>query len=264
MATFATLNPDPVGFASWVVVGLVVGLLASWVATGNGYRPTRDLAAGLVGAVAAGYVFGLVTGDVPGTGTAGAVVAFTGTAPSSGRCGRCAGPGRLLNAGQREARPGTRRRSSACCSLYLETWEDSHVKTTQSGDRVLVHYVKRFEDGSVTSSRARGGDPLELTVGTDHPRLPGLGRKLVGLAPGSQVSLAVPAAEAHGVTDPRRVYRLARSRFRGQTLLRASGPGYWTAGGGGVWSAWWKFSTGLWWWTPTTPGPARGSRWRWS
>jgi FKBP-type peptidyl-prolyl cis-trans isomerase SlyD len=103
--------------------------------------------------------------------------------------------------------------------LYLETWENSHVKTTQSGDRVLVHYVKRFEDGSVTSSRARGGDPLELTVGTDHPRLLGLGRKLVGLAPGNQVALAVPAAEAHGVSDPRRVYRLARSRFRGQTLL---------------------------------------------
>lgn len=104
-------------------------------------------------------------------------------------------------------------------SLHLEPWEDSHVKTTQSGDRILVHYVKRFEDGSETSSRARGGDPLELTAGTDHPRLPGLGTKLVGLAPGTQVSFAVPAAEAHGVSDPRRVYRVARSRFRGQTLL---------------------------------------------
>lgn len=103
--------------------------------------------------------------------------------------------------------------------MYLETWEVSHVKTTQSGDRVLVHYVKRFEDGSATSSRVRDGDPLELTVGTDHPRLPGLGRKLIGVTPGDQVSLAVPAAEAHGVSDPRRIYRLARSRFRGQTLL---------------------------------------------
>ena len=56
--------------------------------------------------------------------------------------------------------------------MYLETWEVSHVKTTQSGDRVLVHYVKRFEDGSATSSRVRDGDPLELTVGTDHRPLP--------------------------------------------------------------------------------------------
>ena len=78
MATFATLNPNPVGFASWVVVGLIVGLLAGWVATGSGYRPARDLAAGFVGAVVAGYLFGLATGGVPGSGTAGAVVAFTG------------------------------------------------------------------------------------------------------------------------------------------------------------------------------------------
>ena len=78
MATFATLTPDPAGFTYWVVVGLIVGLLAGWVATGSGYRPARDLAAGFVGAVAAGYLIGLVTGVVPGSGTAGAVVAFTG------------------------------------------------------------------------------------------------------------------------------------------------------------------------------------------
>jgi uncharacterized membrane protein YeaQ/YmgE (transglycosylase-associated protein family) len=78
VATFATLTPDPVGFVSWVVVGLTVGLLAGWVATGSGYRPARDLAAGLVGGVAAGILFGLVTGGEPASGTAGVVVAFTG------------------------------------------------------------------------------------------------------------------------------------------------------------------------------------------
>jgi uncharacterized membrane protein YeaQ/YmgE (transglycosylase-associated protein family) len=78
VTTYATLVPDPAGFASWVVVGLVVGLLAGWVATGNGYKPLRDLAAGFVGAIVTGYLFGLVTGVVPGSGPAGAVVAFTG------------------------------------------------------------------------------------------------------------------------------------------------------------------------------------------
>jgi uncharacterized membrane protein YeaQ/YmgE (transglycosylase-associated protein family) len=78
VATFAALTPDPAGVAFWVVVGLVVGLLAGWVATGSGYRPARDLAAGFVGAIVAGYLFGLVTGVVPGSGTVGAVVAFTG------------------------------------------------------------------------------------------------------------------------------------------------------------------------------------------
>ena len=46
------------------------------------------------------------------------------------------------------------------------------MQTVQSGDRVEVHYVKRFQDGSVVSSHSRM--PLELTVGVAHPRLPGL------------------------------------------------------------------------------------------
>src|SRR6516162_8638004 len=60
------------------------------------------------------------------------------------------------------------------------TRRDSLMRTVQQGDRVLVHYVKRFQDGSVASSRDRCEAPLELTVGTDHPRLPGLGLALVG------------------------------------------------------------------------------------
>ena len=78
MATFVNLNPDPTGLATYVVVGLVVGFLAGWVATGSGYRPVRDLAAGLVGAVVAGSFADMVTGGAPGSLTAGAVAAFTG------------------------------------------------------------------------------------------------------------------------------------------------------------------------------------------
>ena len=90
---------------------------------------------------------------------------------------------------------------------------------TQSGDQVLVHYVKRFNDGTEVSSRARDGAPLELTVGIAHPRLPGLGPRLVGLTPGRGVTVMVPAAEAYGLPDPDRVRRVARARFpAGQAL----------------------------------------------
>ena len=54
------------------------------------------------------------------------------------------------------------------------------MRTAQMGDKVRVHYVKRLQDGSRASSRNSG--PLELTVGIGHPRLPGLGLALVGLA----------------------------------------------------------------------------------
>lgn len=87
------------------------------------------------------------------------------------------------------------------------------MKTVQPGDRVQVHYVKLFQDGSVASSRARGEAPLELTIGADHPRLPGLGLSLVGLAPGDHTKLAVPAEQAYGLPDPNRIRRLDRKRF---------------------------------------------------
>lgn len=85
------------------------------------------------------------------------------------------------------------------------------MQTAQPGDRVQVHYVKRFQDGSVASSRDR--EPLEVTVGIDHPRLPGLGLALVGLAPGTNTTVSVPPERAYGPSDPARVHRLALARF---------------------------------------------------
>jgi FKBP-type peptidyl-prolyl cis-trans isomerase 2 len=40
------------------------------------------------------------------------------------------------------------------------------MRKVTAGERVLVHYVKRFEDGGELSSRSLGYDPLEMTVGT--------------------------------------------------------------------------------------------------
>lgn len=95
------------------------------------------------------------------------------------------------------------------------------MRTSQLGDRVQVHYVKRFEDGSVRSSRERGDAPLELTVGVHHPRLPGVGDELVGLAPGGTVTIKVPADRAYGPADPARVRRVSRDRFPKDSTLVA-------------------------------------------
>lgn len=87
------------------------------------------------------------------------------------------------------------------------------MRKAKPGDLVLVHYVKRFGDGAEASSRVRGADPLEVTVGAPHPRLPGLGRGLVGLTPGEDVVVAVPPGRAVKAADPARVARVDRSRF---------------------------------------------------
>ncbi len=95
------------------------------------------------------------------------------------------------------------------------------MRTAQDGDRVRVHYVKRYQDGS--SAASPDGAPLEVTVGVDHPRLPGLGRALVGLAPGALATVMVPPGCAHPAPDPRRVRRWPRNRFLPGQPLRAGG-----------------------------------------
>jgi peptidylprolyl isomerase len=85
------------------------------------------------------------------------------------------------------------------------------MRIIQQGDKVQVHYVKAFQDGSALSSR--GKPPMELTVGIDHPRLPGLGLALVGLAVGDSGTFIVPARDAYGQFNPRLIRRMARWRF---------------------------------------------------
>jgi len=87
----------------------------------------------------------------------------------------------------------------------------------QWGDKVQVQYVKVFQDGSVVSSR--GEAPTELTVGTDHPRLPGLGLELMGVAVGESRTFIVPAQDAYGPFNPKLIRRMARWRFAGQKDL---------------------------------------------
>ena len=71
--------------------------------------------------------------------------------------------------------------------------------------------MKRFQDDSVVSNRDR--ESLELSVGTNHPSLSGLGLALVGLAPGDSTTVRVPPERAYGSPDPVRVRRLAKARF---------------------------------------------------
>ncbi len=91
------------------------------------------------------------------------------------------------------------------------------MRTVQRGDRVLVHYVKRLQDGRKASSR----EPLPLTVGADHPRLPGLGAALVGLTVGQAATLTVPPELAYGLPDPMRIRCWLRRRFPRDTAFRA-------------------------------------------
>jgi peptidylprolyl isomerase len=120
-------------------------------------------------------------------------------------------PGRLGGAETRVARmPGNQRRL-----IRLQTKrpiQEEHVmRVIQQGDKVEVRYVKVFQDGSTISSP--GKSPTELSVGIDHPRLPGLGLSLVGLTVGESRTFFVPARDAYGPFNPKLIRRMARWRF---------------------------------------------------
>jgi FKBP-type peptidyl-prolyl cis-trans isomerase 2 len=89
--------------------------------------------------------------------------------------------------------------------------EEYAMRVIERGDKIQVHYVKVFQDGSTVSSHGKA--PTELTVGTDHPRLPGLGLKLVGLTVGEIRTFIVPARDAYGPFNPRLIRCMARWRF---------------------------------------------------
>jgi FKBP-type peptidyl-prolyl cis-trans isomerase 2 len=85
------------------------------------------------------------------------------------------------------------------------------MRVIKRDDKVQVHYVKVFQDGSTVSSH--GKLPTELIVGTDHPRLPGLGLTLVGLTVGESRTFVVPTEQDYGPFKPRLIRRMARWRF---------------------------------------------------
>ncbi|HET9465219.1 MAG TPA: GlsB/YeaQ/YmgE family stress response membrane protein [Gemmatimonadales bacterium] len=64
---------------TWIIVGLVAGLLASLVMGGIGYGILGDILIGILGAVFGGWVFGQMGWGSPFPGLAGMIfVAFIG------------------------------------------------------------------------------------------------------------------------------------------------------------------------------------------
>lgn len=64
---------------TWLIVGLIAGLLASAVIGGIGYGLLGDIVIGVVGAVFGGWIFGALGVRVPIAGLPGTIlVAFVG------------------------------------------------------------------------------------------------------------------------------------------------------------------------------------------
>jgi uncharacterized membrane protein YeaQ/YmgE (transglycosylase-associated protein family) len=68
-----------VDLLTWLIVGLVAGLLASYVVGGIGFGLLGDLVVGMIGAIFGGWLFGALGVTLPFSGLASAIfVAFIG------------------------------------------------------------------------------------------------------------------------------------------------------------------------------------------
>jgi uncharacterized membrane protein YeaQ/YmgE (transglycosylase-associated protein family) len=68
-----------VDVVTWIIVGLVAGLLASLVMGGIGFGIIGDIIVGILGALLGGWLFGQMGWGTPFPGIAGAIfVAFIG------------------------------------------------------------------------------------------------------------------------------------------------------------------------------------------
>ncbi|HTJ23664.1 MAG TPA: GlsB/YeaQ/YmgE family stress response membrane protein [Gemmatimonadaceae bacterium] len=67
------------GILTWIIVGLVAGVLASLVMGGTGYGLIGDIIIGIVGAFVGSWIFGRLGAGVPFGGLGGVIfVAFIG------------------------------------------------------------------------------------------------------------------------------------------------------------------------------------------
>jgi len=68
-----------VDILTWLIVGLIAGLLATFVLGGIGYGILGDIVVGIIGAVLGGWLFGRLGLSTPFGGLAGTIfVAFIG------------------------------------------------------------------------------------------------------------------------------------------------------------------------------------------
>ncbi|HVL47647.1 MAG TPA: peptidylprolyl isomerase [Candidatus Thermoplasmatota archaeon] len=79
------------------------------------------------------------------------------------------------------------------------------------GDTVAVHYTGKLDSGVVFDT-SEGREPLEFTLG-EGQLIPGFEAAVVGLEVGASKTVRIPAEEAYGTHDPRKVFKVERAMF---------------------------------------------------
>ena len=90
-------------------------------------------------------------------------------------------------------------------------------RTAQSGDRVLVAYTGRFDDGSIFDS-SEGNPPLEFTIGAGEV-IPGFDSAVTGLKAGESRTVAIAPEDGYGLHLPEMMAEVERRQIPDDHLL---------------------------------------------
>ncbi|BCG45346.1 FKBP-type peptidyl-prolyl cis-trans isomerase SlyD [Citrifermentans bremense] len=111
------------------------------------------------------------------------------------------------------------------------------MATAKQGDKVLINYTGKLEDGSVFDTTIQeagcceddncGCDddgcgcgetgPLEITIGNED-FFPQIEEALVGMAPGEKKTVVIPAEDAFGEYDEDEVFTISREQLTGEIV----------------------------------------------
>jgi len=111
------------------------------------------------------------------------------------------------------------------------------MATAKKGDKVIINYTGKLEDGSVFDTTIKetgccdddadcGCDddgcgcetgPMELTIGAED-FFPQVEEALVGMAPGEKKTVIIPAEDAFGEYDEEEVFSISRDQLTGDIV----------------------------------------------
>lgn len=81
----------------------------------------------------------------------------------------------------------------------------------ERGKTVRVHYTGTLDDGTQFDSSI-GREPLEFQAGM-HMMIPGFDNAVLEMEPGEKRTVRIPAAEAYGEFDEKKVAKIPRDQF---------------------------------------------------
>lgn len=83
------------------------------------------------------------------------------------------------------------------------------METAKKGDRVIVHYTGRFENGTIFDT-SEGGDPLSFLAGGDEV-ISGVSEAVLGMQPGQFKTVSIPPDKGYGPRQDGLSQRVERS-----------------------------------------------------